>query len=258
MAKLCVNVDHVATLRQARRISEPDPVAAAVLAELAGAAGITCHLREDRRHMQDDDLPRLKSVIKTRLNLEIGPSTEMLEIAERVQPYMVMFVPENRNEVTTEGGLDVAGNLERIRSATRRMQQAGMLVSHFIDPESRQVDAVRECGADVLEIHTGAYANAGDLKTRTAELQKIEAAALHARTNGQAINAGHGLNLQNVLPVAAIPDLRELHIGHSIVSHAVLVGFERAVREMAEAIERAEYLRRQYTPEQILEFFCPA
>lgn len=258
MAKLCVNIDHVATVRQARRIAEPDPVAAAVLAELGGAAGITCHLREDRRHIQDDDVVRLKSVVKTRLNLEMAATDEMLNLAERIKPYMVMFVPEKRTEVTTEGGLDVAGNLDRIRKATHRMQQAGMLVSHFIDPISAQVDAVRECGADVLELHTGSYANATSFAERSNELQKLEAAALHARTNGQAINAGHGLNLQNVLPVAAIPDLRELHIGHSIVSHAVLVGFERAVSEMVEAIERAEYLRRTHTPLQILEFFCVA
>jgi len=256
MAKLCVNIDHVATVRQARRIQEPDPVAAAILAELGGAAGITCHLREDRRHIQDADVERLKGVVKTNLNLEMAATDEMLAFAEKIQPHMVMFVPEKREEVTTEGGLDVAGNFDRIRKATQRIKKAGLKVSHFIDPEANQVDAVRECGADVLELHTGSYANAKTLEERLQELQKLEAAAMHARTNSQAINAGHGLNLSNVLPIAAIPELRELHIGHSIVSHAVLVGFERAVSEMVEAIERAEYLRRTYTPQQILEFFC--
>lgn len=255
MAKLCVNIDHVATVRQARRIDEPDPVAAAVLAELGGAAGITCHLREDRRHIHDADVIRLKGCVKTNLNLELAATDEMLAIAEQIQPYMVMFVPEKRTEVTTEGGLDVAGNLKRIREATQRMKAAGMRVSHFIDPESAQVDAVRECGADVLELHTGAYANARTFETRALELQKLESAALHATTNNQTINAGHGLNLRNVLPVAAIPLLRELHIGHSIVSHAVLVGFERATREMVQAIAQAEMLARHRSPQQILESF---
>jgi pyridoxine 5-phosphate synthase len=255
MAKLCVNIDHVATVRQARRIEEPDPVAAAVLAELGGAAGITCHLREDRRHIQDADVERLKAIVKTALNLEMAPTDEMLAIAEKIQPAMVMFVPEKRTEVTTEGGLDVAGNLDRIRKATQRMKAAGLRVSHFIDPEHHQVDAVRECGADVLEMHTGAYANAVGLDAHARELQKLESAALHASTNGQNVNAGHGLNLRNVLPVAAIAQVRELHIGHSIVSHAVLVGFERATRDMVQAIAQAELLARHHSPQQILEYF---
>lgn len=253
MAKLCVNIDHVATLRQARRIDEPDPVAAAVLAELAGAAGITCHLREDRRHIQDHDVRRLKETVKTRLNLEMAPTQEMLAIAEQIHPHMVMFVPEKRQEVTTEGGLDVAGDLQRVKEATQRMKAAGMLVSHFIDPVDRQIDAVRECGADVLEMHTGAYANAVTETDR--ELQRLIDAASHARQNGQRVNAGHGLNLKNVLPVAAIPFLRELHIGHSIVSHAVLVGFERAVREMNQSIMSAEELAKRYSPHDILAYF---
>jgi len=252
MAKLCVNVDHVATVRQARKINEPDPVAAAVLAELAGAAGITCHLREDRRHIQDSDVWRLKEVVKTRLNLEMAPVEEMFAIAKKVRPHMVMFVPERRQEITTEGGLDVASNIERFRTATRQMQEAGMLVSHFIDPDPRQVDAVLACGADYLELHTGAYANAVGERERRQELQKLIEAARYAQKNGQRVNAGHGLNLRNVLPVAAIPGLHELHIGHSIVSHAVLVGFERAVREMVDAIAYAQQLGSTMTPEEIL------
>ncbi|AXA36785.1 MAG: pyridoxine 5'-phosphate synthase [Candidatus Sumerlaea chitinivorans] len=252
MAKLCVNIDHVATVRQARRITEPDPVAAALLAELAGAAGITCHLREDRRHIQDDDVVRLKQSVRTRLNLEMAPVDEMLAIAESVRPHMVMFVPERRQEITTEGGLDVAGQLERIREATQRMKAAGLLVSHFVDPDPKQVDAVIACGADYLELHTGAYANAANESARLAELEKLIQAARYAQEKGIRVNAGHGLNLRNVLPVAAIAGIHELHIGHSIVSHAVLVGFERAVREMVEAIARAENLARVYTPQEIL------
>lgn len=252
MAKLCVNIDHVATVRQARRITEPDPVAAAILAELAGAAGITCHLREDRRHIQDHDVWRLREVVKTRLNLEMAAVEEMLGIAEKVRPHMVMFVPERRQEITTEGGLDVAGNIDRVREATQRMKAAGMLVSHFIDPEPHQVDAVVACGADFLELHTGAYANAVGEEARMAELRKLIEAARYARQLGMRVNAGHGLNLRNVMPVAAIEGVQELHIGHSIVSHAVLVGFERAVRDMVEAIARAQSLKRDFSPEDIL------
>ncbi|MBX7245908.1 MAG: pyridoxine 5'-phosphate synthase [Candidatus Sumerlaeaceae bacterium] len=252
MAKLCVNIDHVATVRQARRGSEPDPVAAAVLAELAGAASITCHLREDRRHINDADVERLNQTLRTHLNLEMAATEEMLGIAERIRPYMVMFVPEKREEVTTEGGLDVAGSLGRLKEATHRMKAAGMLVSHFIDPESEQIDAVAACGADVMELHTGGYANARGEEARLVELAKLVSGAAHATRNGQRVNAGHGLNLRNVLPVAAIPNLVELHIGHSIVSHAVMVGFERAVREMVEAIGRATTLAERFTPEEIL------
>lgn len=255
MPKLCVNIDHVATVRQARRISEPDPAHAAMLAELGGAAGITCHLREDRRHIQDGDIFRLQEVVKTRLNLEMAVTEEMLAMAEKLQPSMVMFVPENRQEITTEGGLDVITNLERVKTATQRMHDAGLLVSHFIDPKLEQIDAARECGADVVELHTGAYAEATDENLRLEELQRLEAVAMHAAINEQRVNAGHGLNLRNVLPVAAIKNLRELHIGHSIVSQAVLVGFERAVREMVDRIREGEQLSSRYTPEQILALF---
>jgi pyridoxine 5-phosphate synthase len=255
MAKLCVNIDHVATVRQARRITEPDPVQAAVLAELAGAAGITCHLREDRRHIQDDDVWRLKGVVKTNLNLEMAITDEMLDFAEKLQPHMVMFVPENRQEVTTEGGLDVAGKLDHVKVATQRMKAAGLMVSHFIDPDAAQIDAARECGADVVELHTGAYADAMTLEQRISELQRLEAAALHASMNEQKVNAGHGLNLRNVRPVAAIPNLRELHIGHSIISNAVLVGVTAAVRAMVDAIYEADILSARYSPQQILSHF---
>lgn len=255
MAKLCVNIDHVATIRQARLITEPDPVSAAMLAELAGAAGITCHLREDRRHIQDEDVVKLKAMVKSRLNLEMAVTDEMLAFAEKILPDMVMFVPENRQEVTTEGGLDIAGNLKLIRSATQRMKNAGLLVSHFIDPEIAQIDAARECGADVIELHTGAYADAKTHDDRLAELQRLETGAMHALMNEQRVNAGHGLNLRNVYAIAAIKNLCELHIGHSIVSHAVLVGFERATREMIEAIRIGDELGTRYTPAQVLTLF---
>lgn len=255
MPKLCVNIDHVATVRQARRISEPDPVHAAVLAEMGGAAGITCHLREDRRHIQDEDVRRLLAVVKTGLNLEMAVTDEMLGLAEEFRPAMVMFVPENRAEITTEGGLDVAGGFDRVRAATQRMKQAGLLVSHFIDPVREQLDAAGEAGADVVELHTGAYANASAEEERLAELERIQEAALHASMSGQRINAGHGLNLRNVLPIAAVPGLRELHIGHSIVGHALMVGFERATREMVEAIRLGEQLGARFSPENILKQF---
>lgn len=247
----------MATVRQARRIKEPDPVFAALLAELAGAAGITCHLREDRRHIQDEDVVRLKAMVKTRLNLEMAVTEEMLKIAEDISPHMVMFVPENRQEVTTEGGLDIKRNLKRVKAATERMKAAGLKVSHFIDPEIVQIDAARECGANVIELHTGAYAEALTENDRLQELQRLEAGVLHASLNDQRINAGHGLNLRNVGPIAAIQGISELHIGHSIVSHSVLVGFERATREMLDAIIRGELLGARYTPAQVLTLFSP-
>lgn len=228
---------------------------AAVLAELGGASGITCHLREDRRHVQDDDVARLKVVVKTPLNLEMAITDEMLRLAERFRPHMVMFVPEKRMEVTTEGGLDVAGNLEAVKAATLRMKECGFLVSHFIDPVRAQVDASRECGADVIELHTGSYANASYLAEKLTQLERIEEAALHATLANQRVNAGHGLNLRNVRPIAAIAGIGELHIGHSIVGQAVLVGFERATRDMVDAIADGANLAARYTPEQILTLF---
>lgn len=255
MPKLCVNIDHVATVRQARRISHPCPIEAAMLAEAGGAAGITCHLREDRRHIQDADVYKLASLVKTRLNLELAITEEMLSISEDVKPYMVMFVPEKREEITTEGGLDVAGNFDRVHGATQRIKAAGLKVSHFIDPDKHQVDAVKACGADVLELHTGAYADAKTDEEREGELERLVVAANHAREIGMTLNAGHGLNLRNILPVAAIPHIHELHIGHSIVGHALMVGFERATREMNEAILRGAELSRSYDPLTILKQF---
>lgn len=255
MPKLCVNIDHVATVRQARRVNEPDPVYAAVLAELGGAYGITCHLREDRRHIQDADVGRLKSTVKTHLNLEMAITDEMMRIAETVMPYMVMFVPENRAEITTEGGLDVASDIARVQAATQRMKSKGLLVSHFIDPDIAQLDASFASGADVVELHTGAYANAHSEQERMAELERLVSAARYAARRGQKVNAGHGLNLRNVRPIAGIPGIRELHIGHSIVGHAVYVGFERATREMVEAIADGERLAGQWSPQEILACF---
>ncbi len=255
MARLCVNIDHVATVREARKTVEPDPVAAAVLAEQAGAAGITCHLREDRRHVNDRDVRRLRESVRVRFNLEMAATDEMLGIAAGLLPDMVTFVPEKRAEVTTEGGLDVAGNLVRLREATARMKAAGIRVSHFIDPVAAQIAAAHEAGADIVELHTGTYANAAGDAARLAELRILEAAGEHVRRAGIQLNAGHGLTVRNVLPVAAIEGMCELHIGHSIVASAVMVGFDRAVREMADAIVRAEQLSDGYGAEEILRLF---
>ncbi|MEA2109133.1 MAG: pyridoxine 5'-phosphate synthase [Pseudomonadota bacterium] len=232
MVKLGVNIDHVATIRQARGISEPDPVAAAVLAELAGADGITIHLREDRRHIQDRDLFLLRQVIKTRLNLEMALALEIIAIAEEVKPESVTLVPEKREELTTEGGLDVIGQQGVVENAVRRFHENEIIVSLFIDPDPDQIDASRQVGADFIEIHTGRYCDAETASERDQEFKKIEAACFMARNLNLEVNAGHGLNYRNVQPIAAIPGIYELNIGHSIVGRAVLVGLERAVREM--------------------------
>jgi len=237
MVKLGVNIDHVATIRQARGISEPDPVAAAVLAELAGADGITIHLREDRRHIQDRDVFLLRQVIKTRLNLEMALAPEIIAIAEQVKPESVTLVPEKREELTTEGGLDVIGQLEAVKNAVRRFQQHGIIVSLFIDPDPDQIQAARQVGADFIEIHTGRYCDAGSSEEQDKEFNQIEAACVLARSLNLGVNAGHGLNYRNVQPVAAIPGIHELNIGHSIIGRAVLVGLERAVREMKALLE---------------------
>ncbi|RLB68057.1 MAG: pyridoxine 5'-phosphate synthase [Deltaproteobacteria bacterium] len=237
MVKLGVNIDHVATIRQARGISEPDPVAAAVLAELAGADGITIHLREDRRHIQDRDVFLLRQVIKTRLNLEMALAPEIIAIAEQVKPESVTLVPEKREELTTEGGLDVIGQLEAVKNAVRRFQQHGIIVSLFIDPDPDQIQAARQVGADFIEIHTGRYCDAGSPEEQDKEFNQIEAACVLARSLNLGVNAGHGLNYRNVQPVAAIPGIHELNIGHSIIGRAVLVGLERAVREMKALLE---------------------
>ncbi len=238
-ARLGVNVDHVATLRQARRAAYPDPVAAALLAELAGADQITVHLREDRRHVQDRDLEVLRRTVASRLNLEMAAVPSMVEVACRVRPDVATLVPERRQELTTEGGLDVAGRLEEVRAATAALRQAGIEVSLFVDPDLAQVRAAREVGADAVEIHTGRYCDAPEGRERERELQRVIAAAESAAAQGLRVAAGHGLHYRNVLPVAAVPQITELNIGHSIVAQAVLVGFERAVREMKELLARA-------------------
>ncbi|HSA71569.1 MAG TPA: pyridoxine 5'-phosphate synthase [Burkholderiales bacterium] len=239
MIELGVNVDHVATVRQARRTYEPDPVWAAVEAHLGGADGITVHLREDRRHIQDEDVRRLRELTHIKLNLEMAATDEMVAIACRLKPEMAMLVPEGRHEVTTEGGLDVSSQEKALRRAVERLSGAGIVVSVFIDAELRQVEAAKRAGASVCEIHTGPYAHAFHSRGReaespavVAELKKIQAAGEATRSLGMRFNAGHALNYFNVQPVAALPGVRELHIGHAIVSRAVFVGMREAVREM--------------------------
>lgn len=239
MPRLGVNIDHVATLRQARGGREPDPVWAAVLAELGGADGITVHLREDRRHVQDRDLTLLRETVRTRLNLELSLEPSIVEIAVRVRPDQVTFVPERRAEVTTEGGLDVVAHFERVCAAAERCRDAGMAVSLFIDPDPKQVDASLRAGAKAVELHTGRYADAPGPSDQARELGALTLAGAEAVARGLALHAGHGLNYQNVAPVALIEGMAELNIGHSIVSRAVLVGIERAVREMKSCVESA-------------------
>lgn len=236
--KLGVNIDHVATLREARYrgrgFGEPDPVTAALLCEEAGAHGITAHLREDRRHIQDRDVEALRRRLRTRLNLEMANIPEMVELALRLKPHSVCLVPEKRQEVTTEGGLEVAGAEAALAETARRLGEAGILVSLFIDPEPRQVEAAARTGAPFVELHTGAFAEGfGDPSRREAELRRLAEAARWAHASGLQVNAGHGLNYHN-LPVllAVVPFLEELNIGHSIVSRAVAVGLPAAVREM--------------------------
>ena len=236
MIRLGVNIDHVATIRQARRTYEPDPVAAAILATLAGADGITVHLREDRRHIQDRDLPLLRETVHTRLNLELAAYDEILAIAVKLKPDEATLVPEKRRELTTEGGLDVAGQLDAIRAATDRLKAAGIVVSLFIDSNSHQVDAAVAVGAQAIEFHTGTYADAKTPLERAAELAKLRAATAHALDRGLHVHMGHGLNYQNVAAIVRIPGVEELNIGHSIISRAVLVGLDRAVRDMKEAM----------------------
>lgn len=233
MSKLGVNVDHVATVRQARGVSEPDPVAAAILSELAGADGITVHLREDRRHIQPRDVDMLRRTIKTRLNLEMAPTDEMVGVALKVLPDCVTLVPEKREELTTEGGLDVSLNRHLIKKQVDLLRQGGIVVSLFVDPDIDQIKMSHRVGADYIEIHTGNYCDAKNQELQKVELAKIETAVKAARKLGLGVNAGHGLNYQNIRPVVAIGGIEEFNIGHSIVSRAVLVGMERAVREMA-------------------------
>ncbi len=236
MVKLGVNVDHVATIREARKTDEPDPVVAAVAAELAGADGIVCHLREDRRHIQDRDLRLLKALVRTHLNLEMAATGEMVAMAVDVKPDMVTLVPEKREEVTTEGGLDVRQNSERLAETIPALQEADILVSLFIDPDAEQIKAAAKLRADYVEIHTGLYAEAKDAEEELAQLANIQQAAGIAAKLGLGVSAGHGLTYQNVRLIAEIKEVEELNIGHSIISRAIMTGMERAVREMVHLI----------------------
>lgn len=233
---LGVNIDHVATIRQARRTVEPDPVAAAVLAELAGADGITVHLREDRRHIQDRDVRLLRQTVRTHLNLEMAATDEMLAIALDIRPDYVTLVPERREEITTEGGLDVAGQIDRMQHVVGSLQDAGIPVSLFIDADEQQIRAAQSVSAKFIELHTGSYAEATDEESRAKELALLADGCKQAIDLGLRVNAGHGLTYWNVYPVACLPGMEELNIGHTIMSRAVLVGMERAVREMKQAI----------------------
>jgi pyridoxine 5-phosphate synthase len=233
---LGVNIDHVATIRQARRTVEPDPIAAAVLAELAGAEGITAHLREDRRHMQDRDIRLLRETVRTRLNLEMAATAEMVKIALEIKPDYVTLVPEKREEVTTEGGLDIAGQLDRLKSVVDQLQSAGIPVSLFIDPEPVQIDASAQVKAKFIELHTGRYAEAKEPILVAKELASLATGCELAIAAGLRVNAGHGLTYWNVRPIACLPGMEELNIGHSIISRSVLVGIDRAIREMKAAM----------------------
>jgi pyridoxine 5-phosphate synthase len=244
--ELGVNIDHVATLRQARRTHEPDPVWAAVEAHLGGADGITVHLREDRRHIQDEDVRRLRELVHIKLNLEMAATSEMINIACALKPEMAMLVPEGREEITTEGGLDIVAREPAFRDAVRRLADDGIITSVFIDADLRQIDAAARIGTRVCEVHTGPYAHAFHAKGRdpesaavVAELAKIQAAGEAIRNAGMRFNAGHALNYFNVQPVAALPGVRELHIGHAIVSRSVFVGLREAVRQMKALIREA-------------------
>lgn len=242
MLKLGVNIDHVATLRQARyrgmEHGEPDPIAAARLCEEAGAHGITAHLREDRRHIIDRDIVALRRAVRTRLNFEMANAPEIVEIALSVRPDIVCIVPEKREEVSTEGGLDVRGHEAALRETIRRMDDAGIAVSLFVDPEPSQIEASARVGAGFIELHTGAYAEVFHRKAeRNRELERLVAASEHAHRSGLRVNAGHGLNLENLPLLHLVPHLEELNIGHSIISRAVFVGLERAVKEVLAAME---------------------
>jgi len=239
MMLLGVNIDHVATLRQARGTGYPDPLEAALAAESAGADYITLHLREDRRHIQERDVVAMRKALKTRMNLEAAATTEMIAFARRIRPHDVCLVPERRSELTTEGGLDVAGKLRGVKRACQDLRRAGIRVSLFIDADRRQIDAAVAAGAPVIELHTGSYAEAGSSAGQRRQLEKIRAAAEYAAGRNLHVNAGHGLNYANVRPIAAIVHIRELNIGHAIVARSVFVGMAQAVREMRALIDPA-------------------
>jgi pyridoxine 5-phosphate synthase len=237
MASLAVNVDHVATVREARGIDMPDPLLAAGLAELAGADGIICHLREDRRHIKDRDLRLLRSTVTTRLNMEMAAVEEMIQIALDVKPDLATLVPERREELTTEGGLDVVSQTDHYADVTGRLQAGGVRISFFVDPDPDQVRAAKQCGADVVEIHTGHYSEARTESEATERFQRIASAAKLAEEMGLSVSAGHGLNYANVKRFRALPQIDEYSIGHSIVARAIFVGFERAVEQMVELVK---------------------
>jgi pyridoxine 5-phosphate synthase len=238
MPRLGVNIDHVATVREARGVDYPDPVTAAALAELAGAECIVVHLREDRRHIKDRDLRILKETVQTALNMEMAATEEMIRIASEIKPEIATLVPEKREELTTEGGLDVVGNLKKVGEAVQALTGAGIKVSLFIDPQVEQIEASRDVGGDAIEIHTGAYCEAKTPQQVNEELKTVIGAARKAHALGLEVKAGHGLNYVNVGPIADIPEISELSIGHCIVARAVLVGMERAVRDMIALIQR--------------------
>ncbi|HOH27526.1 MAG TPA: pyridoxine 5'-phosphate synthase [Syntrophorhabdus sp.] len=236
MGSLMVNIDHVATLREARGINYPEPVYAAGIAEMAGASGIIVHLREDRRHIKDRDVRLLREVVRTKLNLEMAATPEMVQIATNIKPDMVTLVPEKRQELTTEGGLDVVGQSGKLRKTVESLRSAGIFVSLFIDPSEEQLVASQKIHADMIEIHTGTYSDAVNEKIKEEELKKIARSAMRAKELGLGVNAGHGLHYHNVKEVAAIREIDELSIGHSIIARAVFVGLDRAVRSMIELI----------------------
>ncbi len=238
MIRLGVNVDHVATVRQARQVDVPDPVEAALLAEAAGADGITVHLREDRRHIQERDVQLMRERVQTKLNLEMAVTPAMVAFAENLRPHDACFVPEKREELTTEGGLDVASHRQKIGEAVQRLQSIGVHVSLFIDPEPKQIEASRVAEADAVEIHTGTYCNATGVE-RDKQLQAIVDSAKFAQSLGLEVHGGHGLNYDNVLPIVRISEMVELNIGHSIIARAVIVGITQAVREMKELLNKA-------------------
>jgi pyridoxine 5-phosphate synthase len=250
MPKLGVNVDHVATLRQARLGVIPSPVEAALVAEKAGADGIVVHLREDRRHIQEEDVEALLKVLKVKLNLEMALNEEIIKIALKLKPYSVCLVPERRKELTTEGGLEVVGQKKKIKSAIKRFHEAGIKVSIFVDPIEEQIQAIKECGADALELHTGKYAEEQTSSGRKEELRKLEKAAKITLNLGLHLHAGHGLDYHNVVPVAQIPGIEELNIGFSIIARAIFVGLEQAVREMKKLIESSQP-KRVVSPKRI-------
>lgn len=236
MIQLAVNIDHIATVREARGGIEPDPVAAAALAELAGAVGIVCHLREDRRHINDRDVRVLREVVKTKLDLEMAATEEILDIAVEILPDLVTFVPEKREELTTEGGLNVADNLHYFTDVVAHMHEHEIAVSFFIEPSNEQIDAAAQTGAEIIELHTGTYANARSIEEERQELKRVREAATYAHSLGLRVTAGHGLNYVNIRPFCSIPEIGEVSIGHAIISRAMFTGIERAVRDMLDIL----------------------